>query len=87
MEHHRDSSVEVNFLQIRELFYNCRKNFNLEHGITVQMDNELCSMNTCDVCQNYKFSADLENGPLIDLKVVRKLKTKINEKKIIISII
>ena len=81
MEHHRGSSVEVNFLQIQELFYNCRKNFNLEHGITVQIDNELCSMNTCDVCQNNKFSADLENDPLIDLKLVRKLNTKINEKQ------
>ena len=45
------------------------------------MDNELCSMKTCDVCQNNKFATNLENGPLIDLRLLRKSNAKINEKQ------
>ena len=57
---------------IRTFFTIFEQNFNLRHEIILLMDNDFCSMNTCDVCQNNKFTIDLENGPLIDLKLVRK---------------
>ena len=55
--------------------------FNLRNEITVQIDNELCSMKTCDVCKNNKYGTIKENSPLIDLRLVRKYNVKINENK------
>ena len=45
----------MNVFLIHEIFYNCRKNFNLRDKITIQIDNELCSMETCYVCRNDKY--------------------------------
>ena len=75
---YRGSSVEMNVFLIHEIFYNCRKKFNLRNKITIQIDNELCSMETCYVCRNDKYET-IKNGPLIGLRLVRKCNAKTNE--------
>ena len=49
--------------------------------ITVQTGNKRCSMETCDVCKNNKYGYIEGNGPLIDLRLVRKSNAQINEKQ------
>ena len=39
------------------------------------MDNELYSMETCDVCKSNKYGAIKQNGLLIHLRVVRNFTT------------
>ena len=60
------------FFKYENIFTIVEQNFNLRHEIILLVVNEFCSMNKCDVCQNNKFTTDLENSPLIDLKLVRK---------------
>ena len=63
----------------RAFFTIAKNNFNLKNKITVQMDNQLCSIETCDVCNNDKFATVEQNGPLTDLRKLKKSNTKIND--------
>ena len=42
--------------------------------------NKLCVVDACDVCMKKLFAQDEENGPLIDLRNLRKSNAKINDK-------
>ena len=43
------------------------------------MDNQLCSIETYDVCNDDKFATVEQNGPLTDLRKLKKSNTKIND--------
>ena len=43
------------------------------------MDNQLCFIETCDVRNNDKFATMEQNGPLTDLRKLKKSNTKIND--------
>ena len=51
------------------------------------MEINVCSMETCDVCTNNKYEAIKDNGSLIDLRLLRKFNTNINENKKRLNII
>ena len=43
------------------------------------MENQICSMEICDVCTNNKYGTIKDNNPLIVLRLVRKSNVKIDE--------
>ena len=52
----------------------------LNDEITVQKKkNWLCDSETCQLCINNKYATNEENGPLIDLRKIKKSYAKINE--------
>ena len=55
----------------RTFFTITENNFNLTNESTIQMDNQLCTFETYDVCNNNKFATVEQNGPLIDLRKLR----------------
>ena len=69
------------FSNTRDFFTIVETYFNLRNEITVQMENQLCSMETCNICTNNKYGTIKDNGQLIDLRILRKSNAKINENK------
>ena len=75
VEHHPGSLIKVNILQ--SLF----KKIKLDNEIIVQLEDKVCSIETCNVCSNNEYTIVEDNDRLIDLRLVKKSNTKINENK------
>ena len=45
------------------------------------MENQLCSIETCNICTNNKYGTIIDNGHLIDLRLLRKFNANINGNK------
>ena len=58
------------------------KDFNLEYETTHHMEQHLCLKKIHDVCKENKYSSKEKNGPLIDLRELKRSNAKINEKQI-----
>ena len=57
----------------RAFFTIIERDIFLTHDITVQKKNQLCNIDTCDLCFNKKFATNEDNGPLhsnLGLKIV-----------------
>ena len=80
MEHLLSSYVIVNILLTQDYFFTIvEKDCNVQHEYTHQMDIFLCNLDKCDVCKENTYSTNEKNGPLIDLRKLKRLSTKINE--------
>ena len=62
----------------RDFFTIVEKGFNLSIEIIVQMGNDFCSMEKCDVYKNNKYGNMECKDPLIDIRLVKKSNAKIN---------
>ena len=58
-----------------------KKYFKLRNETTVQIGNDLCSIETWDVCKHNKHGNMEGNGPLIYLRLVKKSNANINQKQ------
>ena len=45
------------------------------------MDTYLCNLDKCDVCKENTYSTNEKNGPLIDLRNLKRSSVKINKNK------
>ena len=79
VQHHFGVLLEVNILLIHELFYNGRKIFQLKKKNHRSNENDICSMEICDVSKNNNYGNVEGNGTFINLRLVKKVNTKINE--------
>ena len=61
--------------------YHLEKLFKLDNEITVQLKDQVCSIEICDVCSNNKYTTIEVNDPFIDFRSIKKSHAKINEKK------
>lgn len=75
VEHHPGSLIKVNIFQ--SLF----KNIKLDNEIIVQLEDKVCSIETCNVCSNNEYTIVEDNDRLIDLRLIKKSHQIINEKQ------
>ena len=57
----------------RVFFKIIEKYFFLINEITVQKKNLLCNTESCNICINNKYATTEDNGPLIDLRIKKKV--------------
>ena len=65
----------------RAFFTIVEKLFKLDNEITVQLEDQVCSIEICDVCSNNKYATIEDNDHFIDFRSIKNSHAKINEKK------
>ena len=75
-------------INTRAFFTIVKKSLKLDNEITVQLEDKVCSIETCDICFNNKYATIEDSGSLINFRSIKKSHATIDgEKKISITLL